>query len=188
MRSPAALDPSGAPSRKSSGWIVPKTEMRGAGTAVRRPCLRSWRFEDEPQNHRGDSKRNRADPQVNQYVPHVHPTLPVAQRPTATHVPRRRRNKHADCGNNRSEIAARIVRTAPAGGVIARRYACFYERLTHSRMGCEAVRPARPSRWSWARSEPTATAPNRRVKDSAEPSQWDNLALCIPQFPRCRHW
>ena len=33
-RSPAELDPSGAPSRKISGWIVPKTETRAAGNAV----------------------------------------------------------------------------------------------------------------------------------------------------------
>src|SRR5262249_48636364 len=33
------------------------------------PCLRSCRFKDEPQNHGGDSKRNRAKPQLNQYAP-----------------------------------------------------------------------------------------------------------------------
>jgi hypothetical protein len=33
-RAPADSDPSGALSRKISGWIVPKTERRGPATAV----------------------------------------------------------------------------------------------------------------------------------------------------------
>ena len=40
-------------------------------------------------NHRGDSKRKRAKPQLNQYAPQLLPPSPLAQGPTATYVPRR---------------------------------------------------------------------------------------------------
>ena len=43
--------------------------MLGAPSEVYRICLLPWRFEDEPQDHRGDPERDRADPHPNQCFP-----------------------------------------------------------------------------------------------------------------------
>jgi len=67
--------------------------MRSGQCRVCRPCLRACRFKGKPQNYRGDSKRNPADPRLSQYVPQRVPPLPVAERPTATRVPRRTRKE-----------------------------------------------------------------------------------------------
>src|SRR5262249_61542892 len=107
---------------------VDRPENRNARSRqcrVCRPCLRSGRFEDEPQNHRSDSDRNRADHPLNQNAPHVHPTLPVAPPPTDTHVPRRRRQQTCrlrqqsfrDCGKNRSDRFDRRGNCSPLGFV-----------------------------------------------------------------------
>src|SRR6185436_3031703 len=67
---------------------------------VCRTCLRPRRFENEPETHRGDSKRNRADPPLNQIGPPLLSTSPYngnARPPTRA--------------EDNTPIAARIVRS-----------------------------------------------------------------------------
>src|SRR5215470_1016510 len=64
-------------------------KARPAQSDIRRISLRSWRFNDEPQDHRRDPERDRADPQSTQNFPHLYPASPPAQQPVAAHVPRR---------------------------------------------------------------------------------------------------
>src|SRR5262245_56681261 len=114
-RSPADSNPSGAPSRKISGWIVPKTERRGPGNAVSagRACVPA------------DLRTN---PRIITAIPNG-----IARSPNRTNTPpnnpyprrlwrkvQRQRtspdageSKHADCGKNRSD---RLDVMAKGGG------------------------------------------------------------------------
>src|ERR1700720_3608558 len=103
-------DPSGTRTGKMSGWIVPKTEIPepgnpvSAGPACVPPDLRT-----KLKNIAGRPEGTRADPQSSQYVPTRTPTSPLAQRPTATYVPRRAGKKTLDCGINGSAQRAAIA-------------------------------------------------------------------------------
>src|SRR5262249_14740328 len=109
-RSPADSDPSGALSRKISGWIVPKTERRGPGNAgsAGRACVPAD-LSTNPRIIAAISKRNRAKPQLNQYAPQLLPPLPLAQGPTGTVRP----PTQAEAS---MLIAVKIVWIDPVGG------------------------------------------------------------------------
>ena len=100
--SPGCPDPSGARSRKMSGWMVPKTEMLGPGNPVSAgPACVPADLRTNPTTHRGDSKRNRADPHSNQYAPHPYPRRPESNSNARPPTP----------AQESMSIAARIVRT-----------------------------------------------------------------------------
>ena len=68
-----------------------------------------YRFKDEPQYHRGDSKGNRTKPQLNQYAPRssLRRLWRSVQRQRTS--PDAGESKHADCGKNRSDRSGRRV-------------------------------------------------------------------------------
>ena len=74
---------------------------RARQARVRWACLRPGRFEDEPQHHRGDSERNRANPPLHQQVPPLPRCCRTAQRQRTS--PDAGGRKHADCGKIGSE-------------------------------------------------------------------------------------
>src|SRR5262249_52055050 len=88
----------------------PKNRNTQTGQCVCRTCLRPCRFKDEPKNHRGDSKRNRAEPKLTQYAPHSYATFATS---VAPHGNARPPPRHAEAS---MLIAAKIVRVDPAGG------------------------------------------------------------------------
>src|SRR5262249_46192309 len=101
MRSPADPDPTGALSRKSSGWIVPKTEMRGPGNAgsVGPACV--------PADLRTNPRTIAAIPTGTAPPPHRTNTSPTCPPRCLWHNVQRQRtspdagaSKHADCGKN----------------------------------------------------------------------------------------
>src|SRR5262249_59855551 len=86
----------------------PKNRTTQTGQCVCRTCLRPCRFNDEPKNHRGDSKRNRAEPKLTQYAPHSYATFATSVAPHGNaRPPEARGSKHADCGKNRSSRSSR---------------------------------------------------------------------------------
>src|SRR5262245_59143354 len=115
-RPPAELDPSGAPSRKISEWIVPKTETRGAGNAVSvgPACV--------PADFRMNPRSIAAIPTGIARTPRLANTSP-----TPTHVatawqrtsPDAGGIKHADCGKNRSDRALWTAIAQRHGGLPA---------------------------------------------------------------------
>src|SRR5436190_5908457 len=109
-RSPAGSDPSGAPSRKISGWIVPKTEMRAGDSfvSVGPACV--------PADLRTNPRSITAIPNGIPRTPNCTNTSPnrTPRRSGHTAQPQRTspdaaESKHADCGKNGSDRSGRRV-------------------------------------------------------------------------------
>src|SRR5262249_56462695 len=109
-RSLADPDPSGALSRKTSGWIVPKTETRRPGNVSAGPACVPADLRMNPRTIAANSKRNRAEPKLTQYAPHSYATFATS---VAPHGNARPPPRHAEAS---MLIAAKIVRVDPAGG------------------------------------------------------------------------
>src|SRR5262249_43615804 len=107
-RSLADPDPSGALRRKTSGWIVPKTETRRPGNVSAGPACVPADLRMNPRTIAANSKRNRAEPKLTQYAPHSYATFATSVAPHGNaRPPETRGSKHADCGKNRSSRSSR---------------------------------------------------------------------------------
>jgi hypothetical protein len=124
MRSPGCPDPSGARSRKISGWMVPKTEMLGPGNPVSAgPACVTADFRTNPTNIAA--------------IPNG-----IARTPTRTNTPPlvptlQQQRTSPDAGEESMSIAARIVRT-DLGGVVR-----AYRSARRQPRGTEVARPRR---------------------------------------------
>src|SRR5262249_19526083 len=103
-------DPSGAPSRKISGWIVPKTETRAGDTLV------SVGPASVPADLRTNPRSITAIPSGIPRTPNCTNTSPnrTPRRPGHKAQPQRTspdaaESKHADCGKNGSDRTGRRV-------------------------------------------------------------------------------